>query len=891
MALKAGGRLGHYEILSSLGAGGMGEVYRAKDTKLGREVAIKLLLEEVASDPERLARFDREARVLASLNHSNIATLYGFETEGDTSFLVMELVEGETLADRIRRGAIPVDEALPLFLQIAEGLEAAHEKGVIHRDLKPANIKVTEDGQVKILDFGLAKAMAVDTGESDAASISMSPTLTLAATQRGEILGTAGYMSPEQARGQAVDRRADIWAFGVCLYEALTGRRMFEGETAADTLAKVLEREVDWNALVDSTPRSVRRLLQRCLAKRAENRLQHIGDARLELREALAAPEGDEPRPGGVVTEKRSPAPLVLAALAVGVVVAGIAVWTLKPAPAPLQRPVVRSVLSAAPSGPVRFTTLGRDLAITPDGRVVVYQSEGSLYVRRVDRLVGSQLAGTEGATTPFVSPDGAWVGFVDGSTLKKVSILGGPPVTLSDLPSLPTGASWGADDTIILGFLDEGLYRVSGGGGELELLVALDRERGETAYRFPELLPGGEAVLFTVFTSANAEQAKIVAVFLATGERQDLVSGGTGARYVPTGHLVYGLSGTLRAVAFDVESLEVRGTPVPVLQGVGTKALGAVNFGFSQEGSLVYVTAGAGGGTQATLVWVQRDGAEENLSVPLQFYAYPRISPDGQRVAVSSGDDMDVMIWDLGRETLDRLTRDPGLETYSIWTPDSREVVFGSGRGGTFDLYQMAADGTGEVKQLTETTESLYPSSISPDGKLLVYRVGATAFDLGLLSLEGEGAPEPLLDSEFGERNGEISPDGRWLAYQSDESGEDRIYVKPFPDVDRGRHLISAGGGSEPLWSPDGTELFYRSGDRLMAVPVRTEPAFEAGSPEVLFTGSYAFQIGRDYDISPDGQRFLMIKLAETTEGRERSHVVLVQNWFEELKRLVPVD
>ncbi len=873
----------------------MGEVYRAKDTKLGREVAIKLLLEEVSADPERLARFEREARVLASLNHNNIATLYGFESEGDAQFLVMEVVEGETLAERIKHGAIPVDQALPLFLQIAEGLEAAHEKGVIHRDLKPANIKASEEGAVKILDFGLAKAMTPEEPASDDPDRSQSPTLTLAATQRGEILGTAAYMSPEQATGKAVDARTDVWAFGVCLFETLVGRRAFEAEDAPNTLAAVLRDDVDWERLPKSTPPTLVRLLRRCLERDRRRRLQHIGDVRIEIEDAIASPEDEETR-NAVMAEKRSPVPLILAALAAGAVIAGFAVWTLRPAPPPPERHVVRSVLSAAPSAPVRVLPHGRDLAVTPDGQVVVYQSGGSLYVRRVDRLVGSELRGTEDATTPFLSPDGAWVGFESGGTLKKVSILGGPTVTLADIPrGILAGASWGADDSIILGSISEGLYRVSGGGGEPELLVAPDPERGEIAYRFPDVLPGGEAVLFTVFKSASVEQTQIVAHSLATGERKVLVSGGAGARYVPTGHLVYGLNGALLAVAFDAQSLEVRGNPVPVLEGVSTKATPVMNFDVSQDGSLVYVTGGAGRGAQANLVWVGREGGEEVLSAPIRSYLYPRISPDGQRVAVSVPDEdgeEDVWIWDLGRETLDRFTRAPGRDLTAVWTPDSREVVFSSNHGGTFDLYRRAADGTGAVRPLTNSPDSLFPSSISPDGKLLVYRVGAVSrLDLGVLSLEGEGAPQLLLATDINERSGEISPDGRFLAYQSDESGKDEIYVRPFPEVDGGRFPISVGGGSEPLWSPDGNEIFYRAGDRLMAAPVQTEPAFEAGKPLELFTGSYAVGLHRMYDIHPDGNRFLMIKPVETTEEGPGNQVVLVQNWFEELKRLVPND
>ncbi len=619
MALDSGTRLGNYEVVSSLGAGGMGEVYRARDEKLGREVAIKLLRQEVSNDPERLARFTREARVLASLNHPNIATLHGFETAQDTPFLVMELVEGETLAERIKRGAIPVEEALALFLQIADGLEAAHDKGVIHRDLKPANIKVTDEGAAKILDFGLAKAMTAESTMGDPNS-SESPTLTAAATKPGQILGTTAYMSPEQAKGGAVDKRADVWAFGACLYEALTGERAFQGDSAQDVLGSVLKLDPAWDALPSATPTPLRRLLRRCLEKNPNDRLRDIGDARLELCEAFATPASDEPTTREVSKERRSlslaRASVVTGAVTAAIaVIAGLAFWTSRPDPIPPERLVVRSVLSAAPSASVTVSPFGRDLAVGPDGRVVVYQSEGSLYARPTDSLVGSQLAGTEGASTPFFSPDGAWVGFAAGGSLKKVSLLGGPTVRLADLAGgILTGASWGADDTIILGFSD-GLYRVSAEGGRPELLLAPDPERREI-YRSPELLPGGQTVLFTLRPSTSPEQEQIMALSLSTRKQKVLLYGGGTARYVPTGHLVYGLNGALLAVAFDAESLEVRGNPVSVLEGVSSKAAGrTVSFDFSQNGSLAYVTSG--GWSRATLALVGRDGQEEVLSTP----------------------------------------------------------------------------------------------------------------------------------------------------------------------------------------------------------------------------------------------------------------------------------
>ena len=900
MQLEAGTRLGHYEIVSALGAGGMGEVYRAKDTELGREVAIKVLPEGFSDEPERMARFEREAKVLAGLNHTNIATLYSFEADGSTRFLVMEVVEGETLAERIGRGPIPVDEALQLFLQIAEGLEAAHEKGVIHRDLKPANIKVsdaanTAPGRVKILDFGLAKAMA-PAGSSEA-DPSESPTIT-AGTREGVILGTAAYMSPEQAQGRVVDNRTDIWAFGACLYEALTRRRTFGEDDVVATLAAVLRDEPAFENLPADTPLPLRRVLRRCLAKDPRKRLRHIGDAILELQEALDGPVGMSPDSESVAATGRPPAWMLPLALAASALVASLAVWVLKQDPPEAPRPLLRSVLSGGSSAPVVPHPFSPDVAVAPDGTAVVYNAGGGLYVRRMDSLSGTRLTETTApGSYPFFSPDGAWVGYPDFAALelRKISPLGEVPITICRLPGYLNGGTWGMDDNIIFGVNgDGGIYRVAAVGGEPENLAAPNREKGETSYRWPVLLPGEEAVLFTILSGANSEQAKIAVLSFSSGEQKVLVETGSYARYVPTGHLVYGENGTLRAVPFDLESLEVRGNSVQVLEGVLTKSTGAVDFDISRDGSLVYVSGDAGTATRLDLVWVDREGREETLSAPSRTYASPRLSPDGQFVALTSrDDDHDVWIWDLIRQVGFRMTNHPLQDHNAVWSPDSREIIFASSRGGSIGLYRRAADGSGSVERLSQSPEDRWPESISPDGKLVVYREGFPAeFDLGVLALDG-GRAEPLLAFEGDELNGEISPDGKWLAYESNESTEYEIWVRPFPDVDSRRSLVSTGGGRSPSWAPDGQELFYRTtAGAMMAVRVRTEPEFQAGTPEELFNGPYRRNPGRSrwYDVSPDGQRFLMIKQAAGADGGGND-VILVQNWFEELERLVPTD
>ena len=884
-ALSPGTRLGVYEVVEAIGAGGMGEVYRARDTKLGRDVAIKVLPEDFSADAERLARFRREAQVLASLNHPNIAAIYGTEDNA----LILELVEGPTLAERIAQGPIPLEEAIAIARQIAEALEAAHEAGIIHRDLKPPNVKVQEDGTVKVLDFGLAKAIE---GEAKGDS-SESPTLTGAATRAGVIMGTAAYMSPEQAKGKKVNRRADVWAFGAVLYEMLTGKRPFDGEDISDTLAAVLRAEPEWDALPAALAPTLRTYLIRCLEKDPKQRVPDIGVVRLAMEgafEADAPPASAAPRSGwralGVA--------LILGALVGAALLSLLSLLSSTPdAPRPLARFVIDSSSEFLPRGEVA-------VAITPDGTRIIYRrvtpGRNELVVRALDELESTSLVVEVGFLSgPFLSPDGKWVGYFDGPVLQKVSILGGPPVTICALPAGGSrGASWRDDNTIIFATARPGgLWRVPAGGGEPEELTTPDA--GQGGHRSPEILPGGEAVLFGIAGTSD-ENNQIAVLTLDSGETRILVPGGSNPRYAPSGHIVYGVGRTLRAVGFDLDALEVTTDPVPVLEGV-VGGFGSASFDMSQNGSLVYVVGPRERDVERTLVWVDREGSEEALAAEPRAYTYPRISPDGTRLALDVRDqEQDIWIWDFARETLTRLTFDPTPDYYPAWTPDGARVAFGSSREGVFNLFWKAADGTGTVEQLTESATLLLPQTFSPDGTQLIFRESAVpAVNLGVRSMDTDGTLESLLASEFNEQNAEIAPDGNWLAFDSNASGQFEIYVRPFPNVDEGRWQISQGGGTQPLWGPDGRELFYVTPTgQLTAVPIETDP-FAPGNPEVVLERSYlsrpgGIAVGRTYDVSPDGKRFLMIKDGGPGDETEPTQLILVQNWLDELKRLVPV-
>ena len=898
----------------------MGEVFRARDTKLNRDVAIKILPEAFAHDTDRLARFQREAKTLASLNHPNIAAIYGLEESGGLTALVMELVEGDDLSQRIARGAIAIDEALPIAKQIAEALEAAHEQGIVHRDLKPANLKVRPDGTVKVLDFGLAKAMEAPAAMSP--SVSRAPTITSPAmmTGAGMILGTAAYMSPEQARGKPVDKRADIWAFGCVLYEMLTGKRAFPGEDVADTLANVLKREPDWEALPSDVPPSVRTLLHRCLIKDRRNRIADIAVALfvLDHHASLAVPRGT-----AVATPSRRPLwqriviPTAAALLTSAVV--GSGVWFATRPAEPTQPRVSRLTITPTLATALTISNNQRDLAITPDGSRVVYVGNGGtqLFVRALD-VLEPVVAFTGVPRGPFVSADGRWIGFTDGTTvLKKVAVAGGPAVTLATVDGVPRGATWGADDAIIFatGNRVTGLQRVPAAGGPTTVLTQADRAQGEADHMWPELLPGGRAVVFTITAVAGGlDVAQLAVLDLQTGMRTILVRGGTNAHYVPGGvsspigvereggHLVYAAAGTLRAIAFDLATLQTRGAPVPVVPDVMTNLNGGVYAVMANDGTLAYVSQKGtpGAGAQRRLVWVDRQGRETQVQVPMRAYAFPRLSPDGRSIAVFANDqENDIWLSDLVRPALTRLTFDPGAETYPLWTSDGGRVVFTSEREGVRNLFWQAANGSGAVERLTESPNQQTPTAVSPDGRRLIFTELSpkTAYDVMQVELDETRRVTPLVQSSFVERNGVVSPDGRWLAYESNQSGPFEIYVRPFPDVNGGQWLVSTLGGTRPLWAPSGEELFYASPTgALMRVGVERSPSWTVTTPETVIKEGYStisdVEIGRSYDISRDGQRFLMIKEGGSTDQAiAPTSLIVVQNWLHELKRLVPTN
>ncbi|HTC88291.1 MAG TPA: protein kinase [Bryobacteraceae bacterium] len=872
MSLSVGERLGPYEILAPIGAGGMGEVYRARDTKLDRDVAIKVLPAALAQDPERLARFEREAKVLASLNHPNIAQIYGIEDRA----LVMELVDGETL-----RGPLLLETALNYSRQIANALEAAHEKGIIHRDLKPANIMVTPAGVVKVLDFGLAAVAQ----SSDPSNPATSPTLTISPTRAGMILGTAAYMSPEQARGKPVDKRADIWAFGVVLFEMLTGTQLFHGETVSDTLAQVLTKEPD----SEQVPAKVRRLLQACLRKDPKQRLQAIGDWKLMLPEdGFANQHETKPSLHWIL-------PGVAASLAL---IAGVALsgWLRPAAPGP------RMVVRLSATLPVA-TNIPGPIAVSRDGSRLAFVAgpKGQIFVRMIDQLEATPIPRTEGAGFLCFSPDGTWISYIDMSVqpnkLKKIAIDGGPAQVLADALNTigPPTQDWGLDDNIL--FSSNGvLMRIPAAGGTAETLATPDPAKKEIFYLTPQLLPGGKQILFgSALASANPGRGGMIAALnLRTGEKKVLVRNvSANPRYVPTGpgssagYIVYYTSqtGSLMAVAFDASRMEVKGSPVAVLDGVqGYSNSPFALMGISDSGTLAYVGGGPGAGLPTPLIWVDRKGVEQPLPAPARTYSSAKLSPDGQRIALMVvGQGLQVWVYDLARGTLHNVTAE-GDGAAPIWTKDGKRLIYAPSNGTS--LVWAPADGSSAPSMLTGVEKGrMVPTSVSPDGKMVIGFY--TSGELWVVPLpdgsSGNAKPQSFLDSRSQKAEPAFSPDGHWVAYRSDETGNREIYVAPYPGPG-GKFLISTEGGTSPHWSDDGRELFYRSSDKMMAVDVQTSPEFRAGTPKILFAGTF----GNSFDLSSDGKRFLMIKPPAITQ-RSADQVTVVLNWFDELRRRVP--
>jgi Tol biopolymer transport system component/tRNA A-37 threonylcarbamoyl transferase component Bud32 len=899
-----GQTVAHYKILDKLGEGGMGEVWRAEDTRLGRQVAIKVLPDAFTADAERLVRFEREARVLAAFDHPRIAGIYGLEDVDGRKLLVMQLAEGETLAEYIDRGPIPPTKALKIALQIAEALEAAHEKGIVHRDLKPANIKLTADGRVTVLDFGLAKALeSSDISGSGPHALSLSPTLTAEMTVKGVLLGTAAYMSPEQARGEGVDRRADIWAFGVVLMEMLTGTRVYSGQTLSDTLAGVLAREPEWNDLPGATPAPVRALLRRCLEKDAGQRLQAIGEARIAIEGYLEDPAAADAADAAATSPTRLKRLLpwaTAAVMAVGLLAAMAVLWLTEGTPVQTMR------LEVALTNDNLFVPLGAAAVLSPDGTRIVYATEtdggGALSVRSLDQLEGTPLVtGSSGSEPyhPFFSPDGQWVGFVTPGELKKVPITGGTPISLCKV-TRSRGACWGPDDTIYFSpDPTSGLYSVSAAGGEPKPLTTIDEAQGEVAHVWPQVVPGG-SVIFTALMqgSATADQGVIESVSIATGERTVLYRGGAYGRWVPSGHLVYVRENTLFAMPFDIKKMRATGSPAPVVEGVtSNNGDGGAQISFSNTGTLAYVS-GDISVPEYPVMKMNRQGVVSVLWNEPGTYANPNLSPDGRRLAMTVLRDgnWDVWVYDLEREVATRLTFHEGYDGDQVWSPDGQYLEFTSDRDGLENPYRKRADGSGEAERLAEIDHNFWATSWSPDGKWILGEIQGSTFDLWAIPGDGSGPPVEYLATSFFERFPAISPDGQWVAYMSDESGQAEVYVRPFPAAG-GKWQVSDGGGSWPKWSRDGSEIIFRSHDGLMVATVSTpNGTFNAGRPQPLATGGFSEeQIGvsvagsvfSDFEPMPGGQDFVVLLGAK--DDSRQDHITLVTGWFDVLRRTLP--
>ena len=890
MPLNPGTRIGPYEVIGLIGAGGMGEVYRARDQKLNRDVALKVLPAALAGDPERLARFRREAQVLAALNHPNIAHVHGFEDSGDTHALVMELVEGPTLADRIAQGPMALTDALPLAKQIAEAMEAAHEQGIVHRDLKPANVKVRDDGTVKVLDFGLAKALMTDPSGISGGDAMNSPTLTARSTQLGMILGTAAYMSPEQAKGRQVDRRADIWAFGVVLFEMVTGKRGYEAEDISETLAAVLTREVDWKALPAATPARLKALVRDCLVRDPKERLRDIGDARRELQRMIEG--GPEPvaasAPAAAIPAWRRRLPWGIAAVAVIASAASAMIALQKALPTPL-------AVTRAQSELKKFSAF---IGLSKDGTRAAYVEAGGadttvMMLRMLDQFEAKPIAGTGGSGWPLFSPDGQWIAYstLDGTKISKIPLTGGTSITLGE-GSFALGAAWSADDRVVFAG-PKGLMQVPAGGGTPTALTTVDVKKGESGHSRPQFLPGEKQLLFTVtMKDAGAGGPQFAVLDLGSGTYRTVARGGVNGRYVPTGHLVYVRGTTLFALPFDVKTMSITGAEAPVVEAVSTQGPpGTADFAVSDNGLLMYFV-GEANAAGTTLAWADRQG--KTTPLPGQstgLWGTGRFSPDGRFVANGISNNTggrDIWIFDVERGTPTRVTFGE-YNDFPVWTRDSKRIYFGATRNGKSGIYRAPPDGSGKAELVLETKSQPTPESVSPNESVLLYTEAADGktpriMVVALANGVASGAAKPLHDSAVIEGSAQLSPDGRWVAYVSTESGGTETYVHAFPEAGA-RKRVSADGGTKPRWSFDGRELFYWAGappTRLMSVDIPANDALNPSVPKVVFEGQV---VGTTWDVTRDKNRFL-VELTSMTG----THLATVTNWFEDLKKRAPV-
>ncbi len=883
MSLGPGARLGPYAVVAAVGAGGMGEVYRARDAKLNRDVAIKVLPALFAGDPERLARFTREAQTLAALNHSNIAQIYGVVDLPPA--LVMELVEGEDLSAIIARGPMPLSEALALARQIADALEAAHEQGIVHRDLKPANVKVKPDGTVKVLDFGLAKAMDPVSGPIQSAM--NSPTFTAQHTQMGVILGTAAYMAPEQARGKTVDKRADIWAFGVVLFEMLTGRQTFGGDTISEVMAAVMKDDPDWSRLPPGLSPQVLRVLRRCLVKDPKQRLRDIGDARLLLDDVEPpVPSVVDARPA----QRRGFGGLTVAAVS-GVAIAATAAAMLLATPhGPASTGVTRLSI-ALPDGDEVADTNIQPLAISPDGTRVVYAGLHAgvqhLFMRNLAESSPVALPGTEGARQICFSPDGQWIAFAMDGLLKKAAVGSAATETVTANVLDPRGLTWGPDGMMYFAPTNvSGIWKVPASGGAATELTRLDHGHGEISHRWPHALPDGKTLFYAVWTGPGSDERTLVALDLTSGERKVIAAAGADTpQYLPGGFVVYGRLDSLFAMPWRPPQPRPVVAPFSLPEMPRTENEGAADFVLSDTGTLAYLAGGSARYLQR-VVWVDRaTGTVDPLSLPERDYETVHLSPDGQRAIVQVREgSMGLSIYDFARQTLMPLHA-AGSSQAGVWTPDSQRIIYRGTRNGLRNLYWRAADGSGNEDRLTDTADAVQtPTDVTPDGRMVVYTEAngpRRSTDIWIMALQGDRTPRLLAEHA---NDGQVSPDGRWLAYQTGPSGSrGQVLIKPLsgagPTVQ-----VSRDGGGEPLWSHDGRELFYTIASRTMVVPIGTGATLSAGAPRVLYEGRYrpGPNTRTGYSVSADGKRFLRVQQAQPDPPVTRIDIVL--NWASQL-------